>query len=66
MRYSSDQLVSEESPTGGLTTYTYDLMGNLLSQVDPDGNEIDYAYDADNELTSETWDNSPKGARRSM
>ena len=55
-------MATQTSPTGGVTTYTYDLVGNLTETVDPDGHTIQYTYNADNEETSETWVN-PAAAR---
>ncbi|MFE7958248.1 LamG-like jellyroll fold domain-containing protein [Streptomyces sp. NPDC057413] len=30
------------------TTYTHDVYGNVVTEVDPSGNETDYTFDADN------------------
>ena len=43
----ANEVVIDESPTGGLTTVAYNRDGDVLSSVDPDGHEITYAYDAD-------------------
>jgi RHS repeat-associated protein len=39
---------------GGVTSYAYDLDGNLTSITDPDSNVTSYAYNAANEMTSMT------------
>jgi RHS repeat-associated protein len=57
----ANEVVTQESPTGGLTSYAYDLVGNLLSMTDPDDHTITYSYDADNEVTGETWVNPAGG-----
>ena len=59
----ANEVVTEKSPTGGLTTYTYDLDGNVLSVTDPDDHKITYSYNADNEETGETWVNPPAARR---
>ncbi|MGO9599148.1 MAG: RHS repeat domain-containing protein [Isosphaeraceae bacterium] len=47
-------MATKTSPTGDVTTYTYDPLGNLIQTVDPDGHTIQYAYNADDQVTSET------------
>ncbi|MCX4609675.1 LamG-like jellyroll fold domain-containing protein [Streptomyces mirabilis] len=36
------------------TTYTYDVYGNAVKEVDPSGNETDYTFDADNRQITTT------------
>jgi YD repeat-containing protein len=36
----------------GVTTYTYDANGRLVSETDPLGNTITYTYDAAGNLVS--------------
>ncbi|MGI5518426.1 LamG-like jellyroll fold domain-containing protein [Streptomyces sp. CA-106131] len=36
------------------TTYTYDVYGNAVTEVDPSGNETDYTFDADNRQITTT------------
>jgi RHS repeat-associated protein len=54
-------LYSQTSPRGNVaganaanftTTYTYDALGDELSETDPLGNTTKYSYDADGDLTS--------------
>ena len=42
-------------PTGGVTTYTYDVVGNLTQKVDPNNRTTQYSYDADNREITEKW-----------
>ena len=42
-------------PTGGVTTYTYDVVGNLTQKVDPNNRTTQYTYDADNREITEKW-----------
>ena len=44
-----------------MTTYTYDLAGNVMSITDPDDHTISYTYNADNDETGETWVNPSGG-----
>ena len=42
------------SPNGATTSYTYNLMGNVVSVVDPSGNETTTTYNAADQVTSVT------------
>jgi RHS repeat-associated protein len=51
-------LTSTTTPTGGLTSYTYDPDQLKLSVEDPDDNTTSYTYNADSELTKTTLPDS--------
>lgn len=38
----ADHVTSETDPEGGVTSWTYDLAGNLVSETDADDNETTY------------------------
>ncbi|QDU58543.1 putative deoxyribonuclease RhsB [Aeoliella mucimassa] len=50
------RLISETStdPTGGTTTYAYDLVGNLTTLTDPVDNATTWTYDELNRVVAET------------
>ncbi|MEU9399231.1 LamG-like jellyroll fold domain-containing protein [Streptomyces sp. NPDC048242] len=63
--YDSGNRVSTESQVSAFnadgtdktlqsTTYTYDVYGNAVKEVDPSGNETDYTFDADNRQITTT------------
>jgi YD repeat-containing protein len=49
------QIVSEDHPDTGLTTFTYDLSGNVIKSVDGEGRTIFREYDNLNRITKVKW-----------
>jgi len=46
--------LTKTDPTGGVTKYTYDGKGNMLTMTDPNGGVTTYTYDASSNVTSIT------------
>jgi YD repeat-containing protein len=53
----SDRLASVTDPSGAVTSYGYDALGDKTKQVDAVGTETDYAYDARGKLITVTLHN---------
>lgn len=49
-----NRLVESQDPAGGVTTMTYDGVGNKISETDPNGNRTLFFYDANDRLTQTT------------
>ena len=54
-QWANNRRITETMPTGGVTTYTYDVVGNLIQKVDPNNRITRYSYDADNREITEKW-----------
>jgi YD repeat-containing protein len=52
--YPAPNTTAVTAPDGGVTTYTYDASGDLLSQTDSLGQQTTYTYDSQHNLTSVT------------
>ena len=50
-----DRLVNSTDPLGNMTSFVYDVSGNLLSMTDPKGNTYSYTYDQLNRRLSMTY-----------
>ena len=52
-RPTNGELTSVKTPSGNITHYEYDFMGNQTAFVDAKNNRTEYTYDGNGNVTSE-------------